>query len=40
MKALAIISVVLVLGLAGCQQSDRNDEGKEETTTPHTLDKD
>lgn len=38
MKALAIISVVLVLGLTGCQQKDSNEN--EETTTPHTLDKD
>ena len=38
MKALAIISVILVLGLAGCQQKDSNEN--EETTTPHTLDKD
>lgn len=38
MKALAIISVILVMGLVGCQQKDSNEN--EETTTPHTLDKD
>ena len=38
MKALAIISVVLLIGLVGCQQKDSNEN--EETTTPHTLDKD
>ena len=38
MKTLAIISVVFILGLVGCQQKDSNEN--EETTTPHTLDKD
>lgn len=38
MKALAIISVVLVMGLVGCQQKDSNEN--KETTTPHKLDKD
>jgi outer membrane lipoprotein SlyB len=37
MKAFAIIRVVLVLGLVGCQKNDSNEN--KETTTPHTLDK-
>ncbi|MFW1801130.1 MULTISPECIES: hypothetical protein [unclassified Acinetobacter] len=40
MKIISIASLVLLLGLTACQKRDSDTQKQDQTTTPHSVDKD
>ncbi|MFW1949824.1 hypothetical protein ACG907_18245 [Acinetobacter bereziniae] len=40
MKIIPIVSLVLLLGLTACQKRDSDTQKQDQTTTPHSVDKD
>ncbi|CEI51499.1 MULTISPECIES: hypothetical protein [Acinetobacter] len=40
MKIISIVSLVLLLGLTACQKRDSDTQKQDQTTTPHSVDKD
>ena len=40
MKIFAILSLVLMVGLTACQKRDTDTNKQDQSTTPHSVDKD
>lgn len=40
MKIFAILSLVLMVGLTACQKRDTDTDQQDQSTTPHSVDKD
>ncbi|MCX5468528.1 hypothetical protein [Acinetobacter nematophilus] len=40
MKIISIVSLVLLFGLTACQKRDSDTQKQDQTTTPHSVDKD